>query len=130
MRMKTLVTSVPFRHKPSVRFRLIVFIIALLLQVSGSLMAQMTPPGNALKMFYNATDLGFTYVTVPNASGLISGSSFTVEGWVYPMQQSFGKGQNGLEMYNYFFGFRNETNCDFYIMQTAPDKLEARFRKD
>ena len=98
------------------------------MQVSVQLMAQMTPPGNALKMFYNATDLGFTYVTVPNASGLISGSSFTVEGWVYPMQQSFGKGQNGLEMYNFFFGFRNETNCDFYIMQTAPDKLEARFR--
>ena len=110
--------------KTSAEFRIFALIAVLFLQVPVSLMAQMSPPGNALKFVWDGSDI--TYVSTPNASALISGSAFTIEGWVYPSGQLFGS--YGYNLWDHYFGFRNDLNCDFYILQLAADTVEARFR--
>jgi hypothetical protein len=64
-------------------------------------------------------------VTVPGASSLIAGSNqISISCWVYPT--------NANPMYpdfDGFCGFRNEIDCDFYMMQISPaNTIEARFR--
>ncbi len=64
-------------------------------------------------------------VTVPAASSLItSGTGISLACWVYP--------RNAAPAYPDFDGFagmRNESDADFYILQTSPsDNIEARFR--
>ena len=64
-------------------------------------------------------------ILVPGASSLIAGSNqFSLTCWVYPT--------NANPMYpdfDGFAGFRNEIDCDFYVMQISPSTaIEARFR--
>ncbi len=64
-------------------------------------------------------------VIVPGASALISGSNeLSITCWVYPT--------NANPMYpdfDGFIGFRNESDCDFYVMQVSPaTAIEARLR--
>ena len=64
-------------------------------------------------------------VTVPGASALIAGSNqISISCWVYPT--------NANPVYpdfDGFCGFRNEIDCDFYLMQISPaSAIEARFR--
>lgn len=64
------------------------------------------------------------YISVPNASGLIAGSSnISVSLWVFPENTS-----SGWPDFDGFAGFRNEFNADFYLMQLSPNQVEARFR--
>jgi hypothetical protein len=64
-------------------------------------------------------------VYVPGASSLIAGSNqLSLACWVFPT--------NAAPMYpdfDGFAGFRNEIDCDFYIMQISPSQvIEARMR--
>lgn len=64
-------------------------------------------------------------VVVPGASSLIAGSNqLSITCWVYPT--------NSNPMYpdfDGFAGFRNELDCDFYVMQVSPSTaIEARLR--
>ena len=64
-------------------------------------------------------------VIVPAASSLIAGSNqLSITCWVYPT--------NAAPMYpdfDGFAGFRNELDCDFYVMQVSPSTaIEARLR--
>ena len=62
-----------------------------------------------------------SYVEMPNTSLLIANkNAFSISGWVYP---EIDNSHNGL------FGFRNNTNADFYLLQlTNTNNIEARFR--
>jgi hypothetical protein len=63
-------------------------------------------------------------VTVPSASSLIAGSSqITLSCWVYPTNAS-----PVFPDYDGFCGFRNDQDADFYFVQLAPGRVEARFR--
>jgi hypothetical protein len=74
---------------------------------------------NALS-FDNSDD----YVDVPNASNLIvSSNSLSLTCWVYPVNTAIS-----FPDYDGFCGFRNNTDCDFYLIQHAPTSVEARFR--
>ena len=125
--MRKLFDFLSLRLNPFEQFRLTAIISAILLHFSGLLMAQpMTQPGNALKFVFDGENI--TYVSAPNASGLISGSAFTIEGWVYPMGTKWGDDGGLYYLYDHFFGFRNNTNCDFYILQLKENEFEARFK--
>ncbi len=64
------------------------------------------------------------FVTVPNASALIAGSqTLSLTCWVYPANTSIS-----FPNYDGFAGFRNDTSCDFYLVQHGPTAVEARFR--
>ncbi len=64
------------------------------------------------------------YVEVANASAVIvNNSQMTISGWIYPRNT-----QVGWPDLDAFFGFRNEINADFYILQLGSYKLEGRLR--
>ncbi|MFK7787835.1 MAG: LamG-like jellyroll fold domain-containing protein [Crocinitomicaceae bacterium] len=64
------------------------------------------------------------YVSVPNASALIAGSStMSLSFWVYPENTSAG-----FPNFDGFAGFRNNSNADFYLLQLSSTNVEARFR--
>jgi hypothetical protein len=63
-------------------------------------------------------------VEVANASALISNTStFSLSFWVNPQNLS-----PSYPDFDGFCGFRNETDCDFYVIQVSPTEVEARFR--
>ena len=68
---------------------------------------------------FNSTSL--SYVDIPNVSGMIANkTSFSISGWVYPQTDNSHSG---------LFGFRNNTDADFYLLQlTNTNNVEARFR--
>jgi hypothetical protein len=83
--------------------------------------------GHAFAQSQNALDFDGIddEVIVPNASSLIAGSNqLSITCWVYPT--------NAAPMYpdfDGFAGFRNEIDCDFYVMQISPSTaIEARLR--
>ena len=63
-------------------------------------------------------------VIVPGASALIAGSSqLSLTCWVYPTNAA-----PGFPDFDGFAGFRNNFDCDFYVMQVSPaTAIEARF---
>lgn len=64
------------------------------------------------------------YVEVENASAVITNSSqLTISGWIYPRNT-----EAGWPDLDAFFGFRNEINADFYVLQLGGYKLEGRLR--
>lgn len=63
-------------------------------------------------------------VTVANASALIANSSngFSLTCWVYPTQTANWPNMEA------FAGFRDNSVCDFYLLQTYGTTMEGRFR--
>lgn len=61
---------------------------------------------------------------VNNASAFIAnGSGISLSLWVYPTNSA-----PAFPNFDGFAGFRNETNCDFYLIQIGPSTVEGRFR--
>ena len=73
------------------------------------------------ELIFNSTSL--SYVDIPNASGMIANkTTFSISGWVYPQTDNSHSG---------LFGFRNNTDADFYLLQmTNTNNVEARFRNN
>jgi hypothetical protein len=64
------------------------------------------------------------YVSATAASSLISGSNqISLTCWVDPFNAS-----PAYPNFDGFAGIRNDTTADFYMVQTGPNQLEARFR--
>jgi len=61
------------------------------------------------------------YVEIPNASSVIvNKTEFTISGWVNPQMDASHSG---------FFGFRNNSDADFFLLQLQNStNVEARFR--
>lgn len=73
----------------------------------------------------NAADIdGLTgVITVPNASSLITNSSITISCWVYPRNTT-----PGFPDFDGIIGWRNESDCDFYLLQLNATTIEGRLR--
>ena len=71
------------------------------------------------ELVFNSTSL--SYVDIPNVSGLVANkTTFSISGLVYPQTDNSHSG---------LFGFRNNTDADFYLLQlTNTNNVEARFR--
>jgi len=64
------------------------------------------------------------YVEVTDASAMIANTDqMTLSGWVYPRNTN-----SGWPDFDAFFGFRNESDADFYILQLNNYKIEGRLR--
>ena len=64
------------------------------------------------------------YIEVIDASAMISNSvQMSITGWVYPRNTN-----SGWPDFDGFFGFRNELDADFYLLQLDNYKVEARLR--
>ncbi|MEZ4858366.1 MAG: proprotein convertase P-domain-containing protein [Flavobacteriaceae bacterium] len=64
------------------------------------------------------------FVSVPNASTSLAGTnSFTLEGWVFPRNTA-----PSFPNFDGFFGFRNDSNADIYLLHLSSTTVEARFR--
>ncbi|MEO0403505.1 MAG: LamG-like jellyroll fold domain-containing protein, partial [Bacteroidota bacterium] len=65
-------------------------------------------------------------VEVSNGSSMLAGANaMTIEGWVFPRNTS---PTINFPNFDHFFGWRNEVNCAFYIMQLSASTMEVRFR--
>ena len=63
-------------------------------------------------------------VTIPAASSLIANSNgISLACWVYPRNTA-----PGFPNFDGIAGFRNESDCDFYMLQLTATSVEARFR--
>lgn len=73
----------------------------------------------------NAADFDGTtgYISVEQASAFISPDGMTIEAWVFPRNEA-----PGWPDFDGLFGLRNESNCDFYLLQLGASTIEARFR--
>ena len=71
------------------------------------------------ELVFNSTSL--SYVDIPNVSALVANkTTFSISGLVYPQTDNSHSG---------LFGFRNNTDADFYLLQlTNTNNVEARFR--
>ena len=64
------------------------------------------------------------YVEVPYGSAMIANAGqMTLSGWVYPRNTN-----SGWPDFDAFFGFRNESDADFYLLQLDNYKVEGRLR--
>ncbi len=64
------------------------------------------------------------YATAVNVSALLVGkTAFSLTAWVYPTNSA-----PAFPNFDGILGIRNETNCDFYILQLSATTYEARFR--
>ena len=64
------------------------------------------------------------HVEIPYGSNMIANADqITISGWVYPRNSDAG-----WPDYDGYFGIRNESNADFYVLQLSDYKLEARMR--
>ncbi|WNJ17010.1 LamG-like jellyroll fold domain-containing protein [Pontibacter sp. G13] len=88
-------------------------LVFLILGVSSNLSAFGQTPSNALD--FDGLD---DYVSVANGTAAMVGSEFSISGWVYSNASNFG----GL------FGWRNNSDADFYLFQLNATDVEARFR--
>ncbi|MBK8847348.1 MAG: T9SS type A sorting domain-containing protein [Bacteroidetes bacterium] len=89
-------------------------------------------------IFYNARTLSAQYhssldfdgtndyCAAPNASQLVlSSQAVSMSFWVYPRNTA-----PAFPNFDGFAGFRNNINCDFYILQLSATDVEARYRGD
>ena len=64
------------------------------------------------------------YVSVPNSAAMIAGAStISMSCKVFPKNAN-----TGWPDFDGFIGYRNDSNCDFYITQVSSTSVEARFR--
>ena len=64
------------------------------------------------------------YIEVIDASAMITNSDqISITGWVYPRNAN-----SGWPDFDGFFGFRNEFDADFYLLQLDNYKVEGRLR--
>ena len=64
-------------------------------------------------------------VTVANASALIANeTAFSMTSWVFPTQTANWPNMEAIA------GFRDNLECDFYLLQTYGTTLEGRFRSN
>ncbi len=64
------------------------------------------------------------YVEIIDESAMIASSDqMTLSGWVYPRNTN-----SGWPDFDAYFGFRNETDADFYLLQLNNYKVEGRLR--
>ena len=64
------------------------------------------------------------YATAANASGLLVGkNTYSLSAWVYPTNPT-----PAYPNFDGIVGIRNESNCDFYILQLSGTNYEVRFR--
>ena len=64
------------------------------------------------------------YIEIIDASAMISNSDqMSITGWVYPRNTN-----SGWPDFDGFFGFRNELDADFYLLQLDNYKVEGRLR--
>jgi len=81
------------------------------------------PSSSTYPCAQNALDFdgAMDYVTVPNGTSAVLGNTFSISGWVYP--------KTSTARYQGLFGWRNESNADFYLLQLQNSTtVEARFR--
>ncbi len=73
----------------------------------------------------NAADFDGTtgYINVEQASAFLPPDAMTIEAWVFPRNEA-----PGWPDFDGLFGIRNESNCDFYLLQLGLETIEARFR--
>ena len=65
------------------------------------------------------------YVEVTNESTMIANADqMTMSGWVYPR----GPNADSYTQFDGFFGFRNNEDADFYLLQLGNYKVEGRLR--
>ena len=65
------------------------------------------------------------YVEVTNESAMIANSDqMTLSGWVYPR----GPNADSYTQFDGFFGFRNNEDADFYLLQLGNYKVECRLK--
>ena len=65
------------------------------------------------------------YVEVTNGSAMIANADqMTLSGWVYPR----GPNADSYTQFDGFFGFRNNEDADFYLLQLGNYKVECRLR--
>jgi hypothetical protein len=65
------------------------------------------------------------YVEVANGSAVIANADqMTLSGWVYPR----GPNADSYTQFDGFFGFRNNEDADFYLLQLGNYKVEARLK--
>ena len=65
------------------------------------------------------------YVEVTNESAMIANADqMTLSGWVYPR----GPNADSYTQFDGFFGFRNNEDADFYLLQLGNYKVECRLR--
>ncbi|MEZ4874702.1 MAG: HYR domain-containing protein [Flavobacteriaceae bacterium] len=83
--------------------------------------ADATTPGSDFALDFDGVN---DFVSVPNASASLAGTnSFTLEGWVFPRNTA-----PNFPNFDGFFGFRNESNADIYLLHLTTNSVEARFR--
>ena len=64
------------------------------------------------------------YIEITDASAMIANSDqISIMGWVYPRNTN-----SGWPDFDGFFGFRNELDADFYLLQLDNYKVEGRLR--
>jgi len=64
------------------------------------------------------------YIEIADASEMIANSDqISITGWVYPRNTN-----SGWPNFDGFFGFRNEFDADFYLLQLDNYKVEGRLR--
>ena len=65
------------------------------------------------------------YVEVTNESAMIANADqMTLSGWVYPR----GPNADSYTQFDGFFGFRNNEDADFYLLQLGNYKVECRLK--
>ena len=65
------------------------------------------------------------YVEVTGESSMIANADqLTLSGWIYPR----GPNADSYTQYDGFFGFRNNEDADFYLLQLGNYKVEARLK--
>ncbi len=82
--------------------------------------------GSVSTVAQNALDFDGTddHVLISNASGQIANATgISLSMWVYPVNSA-----SAWPDFDGFGGFRNDSNCDFYLCQLSSTNVEARFR--
>ncbi|SVC98725.1 uncharacterized protein METZ01_LOCUS351579, partial [marine metagenome] len=65
------------------------------------------------------------YVEIIDESAMIANADqMTLSGWIYPR----GPNTDSWTQFDGFFGFRNESDADFYLLQLGNYKVEGRLR--
>ena len=65
------------------------------------------------------------YVEITDGSAVIAYTEqMTISGWVYPR----GPNADSYTQFDGFFGFRNNEDADFYLIQLGDYKVECRLK--
>ena len=67
--------------------------------------------------------LADSVVIIDGSAMIASSDQMTLSGWVYPRNTN-----TGWPDFDAYFGFRNETDADFYLLQLNDYKVEGRLR--